>query len=84
MVRFDNSPARLARVVLTVALVAMTTATTRPTESLRLLGERMAVRRSMVDSPRPLHAANVRAVRRRRRSGDGCRPCGGDELTGQT
>jgi tetratricopeptide (TPR) repeat protein len=33
MVRFDNSPARLARVVLTVALVATTTATTRPTES---------------------------------------------------
>ncbi|MGA7201965.1 MAG: hypothetical protein WBX26_09050 [Candidatus Cybelea sp.] len=33
MVRFDNSVARVARVVLTAALVAMTTATTRPTES---------------------------------------------------
>ena len=40
----------------------------------RLLGERMAIRRSMVDSSRHLHAANLRAVRRRRRSGDGCRP----------
>ncbi len=33
MVRFDDSPARLARVFLTVALVATTTATTRPTKS---------------------------------------------------
>lgn len=33
MLRFDNSSARMARVALTVALVAMTTATTRPTES---------------------------------------------------
>ena len=33
MVRFDSSPAHLARIALTVALVALTTATASPTEN---------------------------------------------------
>jgi hypothetical protein len=33
MVRFDSSLARIARVLLAVAVVAMTTGTARPTES---------------------------------------------------